>query len=128
MNIYLIIFNIAILLLLIGVLVYMQKKHVSFSKRVFTALGLGIVFGFALQGVYGAGSAIVQQSTQWFDIVGTGYVKLLQMIVMPLVFISIVMAFTKLSVSNHLGKIATLIIGLLLALRRSPLRSASCPH
>lgn len=100
MNVYLIIFNIAILLLLIGVLAYMQKKYVSFSKRVFTALGLGIVFGFALQGVYGAGSAIVQQSTQWFDIVGTGYVKLLQMIVMPLVFISIVMAFTKLSISN----------------------------
>jgi uncharacterized protein len=114
MNVYLIILNIAILLLLIGVLAYMQKKHVSFSKRVFTALGLGIVFGFALQGVYGAGSTIVQQSTQWFDIVGTGYIKLLQMIVMPLVFISIVMAFTKLSISNNLGKIATLIIGLLL--------------
>lgn len=30
----------------------MQKKHVSFSKRVFTALGLGIVFGFALQLIY----------------------------------------------------------------------------
>ncbi|MED4986516.1 L-cystine transporter, partial [Geobacillus stearothermophilus] len=74
MNVYLIIFNVAILLLLIGVLAYMQKKHVSFSKRVFTALGLGIAFGFALQAVYGAGSAIVQQSTQWFDIVGTGYV------------------------------------------------------
>lgn len=114
MNVYLVIFNIMMLLLLIGVLAYMQKKHISFSKRVFTALGLGIVFGFALQLVYGASSTIIQQSTQWFDIVGTGYVKLLQMIVMPLVFISIVMAFTKLSVTNHLGKIATLIIGLLL--------------
>ncbi len=49
MNVYLIILNIAVLLLLIGVLAYMQKKHISFSKRVFTALGLGIVFGFALQ-------------------------------------------------------------------------------
>ncbi|MDK2599236.1 cation:dicarboxylase symporter family transporter [Bacillus stercoris] len=73
----------------------MQKKHVSFSKRVFTALGLGIVFGFALQLIYGPTSNIVIQTADWFNIAGGGYVKLLQMVVMPLVFISILGAFTK---------------------------------
>jgi L-cystine uptake protein TcyP (sodium:dicarboxylate symporter family) len=36
---------------------------------------------------------------QWFNIVGNGYVKLLQMVVMPLVFISILGA--KLQNKSH---------------------------
>lgn len=110
----LIIVNIAIMLLIIIGLFFMQKKHVSFSKRVFTALGLGIVFGFALQFIYGPTSEVVTKSSDWFNIVGGGYVKFLQMIVMPLVFISILTAFTKLKLSNNIGKISTLIIGLLI--------------
>ncbi len=93
----------------------MQKKHVSFSKRVFTALGLGIVFGFALQLIYGPASHIVTQTADWFNIAGGGYVKLLQMIVMPLVFISILGAFTKLKLTHNIGKISGLIIGILIA-------------
>ncbi|WP_442874239.1 L-cystine transporter [Cytobacillus sp. NCCP-133] len=101
------------MLLLISGLFYMQKKHISFSKRVFTALGLGILFGFALQLVYGAGSDIIAKSADWFNLVGGGYVKFLQMIVMPLVFISILGAFTKLKLTNNIGKISVLILGLL---------------
>lgn len=113
MNLFFIIVNVAALLVLAGILYVMQKKHISFSKRVFTALGMGIVFGFILQLIYGLESKTLLQSTEWFDIVGTGYVKLLQMVVMPLVFISIVSAFTKLTLTTNLGKVAGLIIGLL---------------
>ncbi|OZI10419.1 L-cystine transporter [Bacillaceae bacterium SAS-127] len=114
MNSTLIILNVVALLVLVGVLYVMQKKHISFSKRVFTALGLGIALGFILQLLYGLESKVLLQSTEWFSIIGTGYVKLLQMVVMPLVFISIVSAFTKLTITKNLGKIATLIIGLLI--------------
>lgn len=41
--------NVAVMLLLISILYFMQKKHISFNKRVFTALALGISFGFVLQ-------------------------------------------------------------------------------
>lgn len=99
--------------ILLFILYYMQKKHVSFSKRVFTGLGLGIVFGFLLQWVYGLGTESLTTSIQWFNIVGNGYIKLLQMIVMPLVFISILAAFTKMKLQNNVGKISTLIIGIL---------------
>ncbi|QXE03400.1 L-cystine transporter [Terribacillus sp. DMT04] len=92
----------------------MQKKHVSFSKRVLTGLGLGIVFGVALQLIYQPASDTITQTNDWFGIVGSGYVKLLQMIVMPLVFISIVAAFTRLKKSANLGKISGLVIGTLL--------------
>ncbi|AUJ78418.1 L-cystine transporter [Bacillus siamensis] len=110
-----VVLHVFIMLLLIAGLFVMQKKHVSFSKRVFTALGLGIVFGFALQLIYGPASHIVTQTADWFNIAGGGYVKLLQMIVMPLVFISILGAFTKLKLTHNIGKISGLIIGILIA-------------
>ncbi|WP_026568327.1 L-cystine transporter [Bacillus sp. UNC41MFS5] len=114
MDTILIIINIAVFLLLVLGLFAMQKKHVSFSKRVFTALGLGIVFGFIIHLIYGTTSNITVKSIDWFAIVGTGYVKLLQMVVMPLVFISIVGAFTKLKLTKNIGKISFLVIAILL--------------
>lgn len=105
--------NIVLMLLLIIGLYTMQKKRASFSARVFTALGVGIVFGLILQFIYGAKSDVLDASIDWFNIVGQGYVKLLQMIVMPLVFISILGAFTKVKLSGNVGKISTLIIGIL---------------
>ncbi|EKN64527.1 L-cystine transporter [Schinkia azotoformans] len=114
MNNGLIIVNVIVFLLLIGVLIIMQKKHISFSKRVFTGLGLGIVFGYVLHVIYGADSDVISKTIDWLSIVGSGYVKLLQMVVMPLVFISIVGAFTRLKITKNLGKISFLVIGLLL--------------
>ncbi|RXT08013.1 L-cystine transporter [Ammoniphilus sp. CFH 90114] len=113
MDTFLIILNIAIMLFIIFGLYQMQKKHVSFSKRVFTGLGVGIVFGLILQYVYGPTSDVVKGSVDWFNLVGTGYIRFLQMIVMPLIFVSIIGAFTKLKLSNNLRKISTLILTIL---------------
>lgn len=113
MTTYLVLSNIAIMLILLGVLYYMQKKHVSFSKRVFTGLGLGILFGLVLQYGYGADSEVAAKSTDWFNLVGGGYVTFLKMIVMPLVFISILSAFTRLNLKGNIGKLSGLIIGIL---------------
>jgi uncharacterized protein len=114
LNSFLIIINIIVLLLLIVGLGVMQKKHVSFSKRVFAGLGIGIVFGLLIHLIYGTTSSVTTNTIDWFSIVGSGYVKLLQMIVMPLVFISIVGAFTKLNLTKNIGKISFLVIGILL--------------
>lgn len=114
MNTLFVIINIIILLGLLYGLFMMQKKHVSFSKRVFSALLVGIIFGLGLQFTYGSGSEIISSSMEWFNIVGVGYVRLLQMIVMPLVFISILAAFTKLKLKSNIGKISGLIIGILI--------------
>lgn len=114
MNTFLVIINIVVLLLLIFGLFIMQKKHVSFSKRVFAGLGLGLIFGFIIHLIYGTTSKVTINTIDWFNIVGSGYVKLLQMVVMPLVFISIVGAFTKLKLTKNLGKISFLVIGILL--------------
>ncbi|WP_044639982.1 L-cystine transporter [Risungbinella massiliensis] len=114
MNVFYLIVNIVVFLFVLLGLFYMQKKHISFSKRVFTALGLGIILGFALQFSYGAKSEIIKSTIDWFNIVGKGYVSLLQMLVIPLVFISILSAFTKSKLSKNTGKVSALIIAVLL--------------
>lgn len=105
--------NIIVMLLFIFGLFFLQKKHVSFSKRVFLALAVGIIYGFILQWIYGPTEQVVIDLINWFNLVGTGYIKLLQMIVMPLVFISILAAFTKMKLAKNVGKISVLVIGLL---------------
>ena len=45
--------NLAIAAFLLFFLYRLQQKHVSFTRRVFAGLGLGILFGAALQLLYG---------------------------------------------------------------------------
>ncbi|EUJ24575.1 sodium-cystine symporter TcyP [Listeria grandensis FSL F6-0971] len=92
---------------------WLAKRHVSFSKRVLLALGLGIVAGFVLQFIYGAASDVTKQTTDWLGIIGGGYVKLLQMIAIPLIFVSIVTAFTRLQLKTNIAKVSIWIIGTL---------------
>ncbi|MDW0114202.1 L-cystine transporter [Sporosarcina saromensis] len=109
----LVVINVLGFLLLVGLLYSMHRKKISFSKRVFTGLGLGIGFGLILHVAYSAESEILAQSVSWISIVGTGYIKFLQMIVIPLVFISILGAFTKVTIGKNFGKMAGLILGIL---------------
>jgi len=109
-----VILNLLAALALLGVLYAQQRKHASFSVRVFTGMGLGVLLGAALQAIYGASAAELQTTGDYLDIVGSGYVKLLQMIVMPLILVSIIAAILKLKGINSLGKISALTIGTLM--------------
>ncbi|HBC4866875.1 TPA: L-cystine transporter [Staphylococcus aureus] len=109
MNAFLTLINIIVLVIFIVILHMMARKHIPFAKRVFTALGIGIVFGVLLHLAYGTHSNIITSTSDWFNIVGQGYVALLQMIVMPLIFISIVAAFTKIQIGEKFAKIGSLI-------------------
>ncbi|MGG6821042.1 UNVERIFIED_CONTAM: L-cystine transporter [Staphylococcus pseudoxylosus] len=103
------ILNIIIFVAFLIGLYIMARKHVSFPKRVFSALGIGIFFGIAVHLIYGVDSKVTKQTMDWFSIVGDGYISLLQMIVMPLIFISIVSAFTKIKVGDKFAKIGVYI-------------------
>ncbi|GFZ79487.1 L-cystine uptake protein TcyP [Compostibacillus humi] len=107
--------NVLILLALISLLVYMQRKHVSFSKRVFAGMGLGIVLGAILQVTYGSESPVLTGTLDWYSIVGSGYVRLLMVIVVPLVMVSIIRAIINLEKTKELGKMAGWIIGILIS-------------
>ncbi|HLR20083.1 MAG TPA: L-cystine transporter [Staphylococcus sp.] len=103
------ILNIVIFMAFLIGLYAMARRHVSFPKRVFTALAVGIIYGIFMHLIYGVDSSITKQTTDWFSIVGDGYIALLQMIVMPLIFISIVSAFTKIQIGEKFAKIGIYI-------------------
>lgn len=109
----LVVINVIVMLAIIFGLSLLKKKRVSFTIRVLLALAIGIIFGAILQLKFGASSDVVKQSNSWFSVIGTGYVRLLSMIVIPLVFISITSAIISQD-SKKLGKMAALIIAILL--------------
>lgn len=113
MNLF-VLLNVAVLLIVIAFLYFLKTKHVKFSNRVFIALGLGVLLGVGLQLAYGVGSDAITETVPWYNIVGSGYVKLLQMISMPLVFISILAAFTKVTIGKNFGKSAAIILSILI--------------
>jgi len=106
--------NIVVFVILLLLLAQSRKKQWSLAKKVLVGLVIGVLFGLGLHAVYGAGNPILKESIQWFNIVGNGYVQLLQMIIMPLVFASILSAVAKLHNASSLGKISFLTIGTLL--------------
>lgn len=113
MNLPLIV-NVAVALAACVLLYWLQASHVSFTRRVFTGLGLGVLLGAGMQAVYGAGAPVLADTGTYLDIAGEGYVRLLQMIIMPLIMVSIIQAILKLRDAGSLGKISVLTIGALM--------------
>ncbi|WVD66985.1 cation:dicarboxylase symporter family transporter [Orbus sturtevantii] len=109
--------NLIVFLICLMGLVYchVHFKNWSLSRNVFIALIIGVLFGIALQLIYGGSdSEIITRSVAWFNIVGNGYVKLLQMVVMPLILMSILSAVAKLHNASSLGKTSISVISILL--------------
>ncbi|GAM58302.1 L-cystine uptake protein tcyP [Vibrio ishigakensis] len=108
---------IANLTVFVGILYFLfsqQQKQNTLSRLVLIGLVTGSGFGLALQLIYGEGNAAIAQTLDWVKVVGSGYVGLLKMIIMPLVMVSMISAVVKLDKSGSLGKISGLTIGVLL--------------
>lgn len=111
-----VILNLLIFVVLVAVLYYLQKKYIKFAKRVFIALGAGTLLGICLQWWYGTANSITNDTLEWISIVGDGYVRLLQMIVMPLIMISILSAIVNLKEGGRdLGRMSGLVIFVLIS-------------
>lgn len=99
---------------LLAGMIYLHHKKWGFTKLVFLSLVVGIVYGIGLQLIFGAKSLVISQSMDWLSIVGDGYISLLQMLVIPLIFVSLVGAFTQLKVTEKIHKIAGNVLVVLL--------------
>jgi L-cystine uptake protein TcyP (sodium:dicarboxylate symporter family) len=108
-----VIINILVMLALAYGIYWMQKRHFSFTSRVLAALVVGILFGAAMQLIYGTSSPVIKEANTWFNIMGNGYVRLLRMIVMPLIFVSISSAIINQKAGN-LKKSAGTIVAVLI--------------
>ena len=74
----------------------------------------GLVYGFFLKFAYGPGSDVMAGTLEWTNVVGTSYVNLLKMIVMPLVLVMMIAAVVKMREIAALGKIGGSVIGILI--------------
>ena len=99
-----------ILFLLFG----QQRKENTLSRLVLFGLVLGSAFGLALQLIFGEGNPVINETLEWVNVVGRGYVGLLKMVIMPLVLVSMIAAVVKLEKGGSLGKISALTISILL--------------
>jgi hypothetical protein len=107
-----IILNITIFLAILFLLNLLFKRTQKLGQTVFVALLIGLGLGAIWQTFFDKESLVAL--LDWTNIVGTGYVRLLQMIVMPLVFISVLSAITKLKQAGALGKISVSVLSILL--------------
>lgn len=105
---------VAAALLLLAGLAAVHRKKAGFTSLILLSLILGAAFGFILQQIFGAKSRVLAQALDWIGIVGNGYVSLLKMLVVPLIFLSLVGAFTQLEVRQNLKKITGFVLGILL--------------
>lgn len=101
--------------LLETILVILKKKNISFTLRIVAGLVLGLVYGIVLQLTFGATGDVTVLSNQWFGIIGSGFTKALQFLIVPVVLVSIVNAITKSGTGSNAAKssgkvLATLLI------------------
>lgn len=106
--------NVAIFVFILLFLFQQQSKTASLSRQVLLGLVFGSAFGLIIHMFYGEGNPIINETLAWINVVGSGYVGLLKMVIMPLVLVSMVAAVVKLENSGSLGKISALTIGILL--------------
>ncbi|ADK31219.1 sodium:dicarboxylate symporter [Brachyspira pilosicoli 95/1000] len=92
----------------------MEKKHLNFTVRVLSALILGLLLGFVLRNIYAQNTDVITNTMIWYNVVGSGYVRLLQMLVMPLIFISITMALLNIKGDSNIAKMTMIIIAILM--------------
>ena len=96
--------NLVVFALALAWLGYRRQKGMPLSTSVLIAVLLGALLGAAAQAVYGLGSPAITGATPWVGVVAGTYVRLLQMVIAPLVLVSILAAVTKLNDTRSLGE------------------------
>ncbi len=113
-------YTVLFLAVLVGVFVgirKMEKKKIKFSTRMIVGTVLGLILGLTIQFVARFPAepekiGWMKEVTSWYGLVGNGYMDLLKMLVVPLVFFSIVRVIMNMQ-GDNLGKMTARTIGML---------------
>ena len=89
-----------------------EKKKIGLTTQIFIALIVGAILGIVLH-VAASDVEFVQNVliNGVFYVVGQGFIRLMQMLVVPLVFCSLICGATAIGDSKTLGKVGIKIIG-----------------
>ena len=101
---------IAILVAIFVLVRKMYKKKVKFSTRMISAMGIGLVLGLFIQLVAGfpkdpSSIRWIEEVSKWYGLVGNGFMDLLKMLVVPLIFVSIIRVIINMKDGVNLGKL-----------------------
>lgn len=101
---------IAILVAIFVLVRKMEKKKVKFSTRMISAMGIGLVLGLFIQLVAGfpkdpSSIRWIEEVSKWYGLVGNGFMDLLKMLVVPLIFVSIIRVIINMKDGVNLGKL-----------------------
>jgi uncharacterized protein len=99
--------------LLIG-LIKLSNMGLPLSRRVLISLVTGALLGIALQAIYVDSPEVIKATLAWSNVLGSGYVSLLKMIIMPLILVTMIAAVVRMEAVAALGKIGGLVIGILI--------------
>ena len=96
-----------------------EKKKVKFSTRTIYATIIGLILGVIIQLVAGlpenpAEVTWLQEVTKWYGLFGSGFMDLLKMLVVPMVFVSILRVIINMGEGDDLGKLTFKSLGMLL--------------
>ena len=105
--------NLAVFVLLAGVLFNFRKPRLSLGRQILLGLLLGAGYGLALQFLYGSGDAAVKETLTWTNVVASGYISLLKMVIMPLVLVMMIAAVVRMREVADLGRIGGSVVGIL---------------
>jgi L-cystine uptake protein TcyP (sodium:dicarboxylate symporter family) len=96
------------------VLLYrLRKPGFPLSRQILAGLLAGVVYGFALQFIYSGDKAVIDATLEWTNVIGSSYVNLLRMIIMPLVLVMMIAAVVRMREVTELGRIGGSVIGIL---------------
>lgn len=107
--------NLIVFLALCAVLFHLRQRGWQLSRQILAGLAAGVFYGLGLQLAYGVQAEAVTETLAWTGIVGSGYVSLLRMIIMPLVLVMMVAAVLKMRAVADLGRIGGSVVGILIA-------------
>ena len=101
---------IAILVAIFILVRKMEKKKIKFSTRMISAMGIGLVLGLFIQLVAGfpkdpSSIRWIEEVSKWYGLVGNGFMDLLKMLVVPLIFVSIIRVIINMKDGVNLGKL-----------------------
>ncbi len=97
----------------------LEKKDVKFSKRMIFSTIIGLILGLIIQLIAGFPSNTAEvkwigEVNKWYGLIGYGFMDLLKMLVVPLVFLSMLRVIINMSESQSIGKLTSRSISVLL--------------
>jgi L-cystine uptake protein TcyP (sodium:dicarboxylate symporter family) len=109
-----VIINIFVFALLILFIARQMQAGLTLSKQILLGLFLGVFFGLALQVIYSNQGVVIQETLVWTNVIGSSYVNLLRMVIMPLVLTMMIAAVVKMKDVASLGKVGFSVVLILL--------------